>query len=556
MCSGYANLFQDLCLQSGVNAIVIDGYTKNSFVDICDTTYLPDHAWNKVEINGNWHNVDDTWDAGAMAYYKTTIIRMFASRITRGIVKPFIYKPHFVKMPQSYYFLAPENNFTVTHFPENSQLNSFATAFNATHFSADSAFYYFEDTLQNVQSTTSNSFYNTYASLDEIERDKNNGENAQLVNQKNYFGLSRFHYHNLFEEWEKYVDNPKAMKEDSLYLKRIITLSDSVLSNTYKNDSLIWEEYRDLSGKYRAKRHIQRDYTASYMRYLKRKERHRNRHLRKIRSKKNRTKTRKSNNNRRYGRLLWRHYTNPGSWAKIPKQEKADSLLVVFKSYNDSISQIADKVKSLQTQLAVHIDSLNAGIGQQKTYISKVTGHFYGMIFTRMAAVDDYDLILLERKAAFTPHGVSDSIIGLEARYRKVYKAMDSLYRIGRKYYTYTSRQRSVLKRIKRSTGNKVQYYSTSDVFRKNLNVNKNAVARIQASTKRQLKRLKKTTQTAAPIDFAISYCKTEREIALPLEIYKNKRRKHARDNKVLAKFAKRTRTKASSRLEVLRAGD
>ena len=57
VCQGYAVLLYRLLLESGVDVRVIPG-TGNSAL----------HAWNIVELNGVYYNVDSTWDAGKDLY--------------------------------------------------------------------------------------------------------------------------------------------------------------------------------------------------------------------------------------------------------------------------------------------------------------------------------------------------------------------------------------------------------------------------------------------------------------------------------------------------------
>lgn len=552
LCSGYANLFQDLCLASGINAVVVNGYAKNELVDICDSTYLPNHAWNKVEIDGYWYNIDNSWDAGVVSYYKTSSLRRFEAHLTHGLIRPYAYKPHFIKQCTNQYYLSNDNSFAVTHYPENSTLTSFKPQFDATKFSQDSAFYFNLNTLQSRPKVAATSF-NTYATYDAIEQDQQDGKHAYEVNDKNFFGSARYHYHNLFEEWEKYVEDPKTMKLDSVYLKSVILLSDSVLVATHNNDSLIWEEYRDLTAKYRQKSKIQRGYSSDYTRYLKRKLRYRNHQLQKIHSKKNRSNKRRKLSNKRYDRMMWRHFYHPGKWSEHPNQEKADSLTIVFKSYEDSIKQTNKEVAALQEQLRNQFDSLNSHVNDQVNYIHDVTSHFDFLIQMRLAALDDFDLRIQQEKANFNHYTTSDSSIRLSEQYDLVYDLMDSIYRLGKKNYRYISRQRSVLKRVKRSTGSKMQYYALYDDFRKNVARSKSAEAAIQNDTKLVMKQMKRLTKSSAPVGLGLTNCQTEKQIALPLTIIKSKRHKNSNDNKKLKRFAKKTQTKASSKLDVLR---
>ncbi|MDX2129001.1 MAG: transglutaminase domain-containing protein [Chloroherpetonaceae bacterium] len=62
ICSNYAALFTEICLKSGIKAVIVEGYTKqNGFVD-----YIP-HAWSAALIEGNWFLFDPTWGSGYMS---------------------------------------------------------------------------------------------------------------------------------------------------------------------------------------------------------------------------------------------------------------------------------------------------------------------------------------------------------------------------------------------------------------------------------------------------------------------------------------------------------
>lgn len=56
VCQGYAEAFQLLCAKAGVQAYMMYGESGNS-VDGWDT-----HAWNVVRIDGEWYQIDCTWD--------------------------------------------------------------------------------------------------------------------------------------------------------------------------------------------------------------------------------------------------------------------------------------------------------------------------------------------------------------------------------------------------------------------------------------------------------------------------------------------------------------
>ena len=65
VCSGYADLFNEICQKSGIKSFVIIGYTKqNGFAD-----YIP-HAWNAAWINNKWSLFDATWGSGYISNHK------------------------------------------------------------------------------------------------------------------------------------------------------------------------------------------------------------------------------------------------------------------------------------------------------------------------------------------------------------------------------------------------------------------------------------------------------------------------------------------------------
>ncbi|MBE7002296.1 MAG: hypothetical protein E7421_06365 [Ruminococcaceae bacterium] len=61
VCEGYAKLFQYLCYCTGINATQITGTAKGG-----------GHMWNAVKIDGDWYEMDVTWDDGdgQLLYYR------------------------------------------------------------------------------------------------------------------------------------------------------------------------------------------------------------------------------------------------------------------------------------------------------------------------------------------------------------------------------------------------------------------------------------------------------------------------------------------------------
>ncbi len=61
VCEGYAKLFQYLCYQTGINATQISGKANGG-----------GHMWNAVKLDGDWYEIDVTWDdsGDALLYYR------------------------------------------------------------------------------------------------------------------------------------------------------------------------------------------------------------------------------------------------------------------------------------------------------------------------------------------------------------------------------------------------------------------------------------------------------------------------------------------------------
>lgn len=55
VCRGYAGIVRDGCAILGINAIVV--YGSNG---------IEGHAWNQIKLDGQWYNVDITWDANGI----------------------------------------------------------------------------------------------------------------------------------------------------------------------------------------------------------------------------------------------------------------------------------------------------------------------------------------------------------------------------------------------------------------------------------------------------------------------------------------------------------
>ncbi len=61
LCGGYAFAFEHLCQIAGIPCSIITGNASNITDDLSGLSENS-HAWNVVNLNGNWYEVDVTWD--------------------------------------------------------------------------------------------------------------------------------------------------------------------------------------------------------------------------------------------------------------------------------------------------------------------------------------------------------------------------------------------------------------------------------------------------------------------------------------------------------------
>jgi hypothetical protein len=66
VCQGYADLFNALCAEAGIESRLIPGYSKGFGNENRTDFSNADHAWNAVKIEGKWFLLDATWGAGGL----------------------------------------------------------------------------------------------------------------------------------------------------------------------------------------------------------------------------------------------------------------------------------------------------------------------------------------------------------------------------------------------------------------------------------------------------------------------------------------------------------
>lgn len=61
VCAGYANLFEAMAKNTGIEVISITGYAKAIDYEEGDHFSEPNHAWNAVKIDNSWRIFDACW---------------------------------------------------------------------------------------------------------------------------------------------------------------------------------------------------------------------------------------------------------------------------------------------------------------------------------------------------------------------------------------------------------------------------------------------------------------------------------------------------------------
>ncbi len=109
VCSGYANLYQELAHKMGLESVTINGYSKGIGYIVGNSTEI-NHGWNAVKIDGNWYLIDATWGAG------------------------HIENNQFISKFNPYYFATPPEQFIYDHLPQDPQWQLLSNQFTKAKF--------------------------------------------------------------------------------------------------------------------------------------------------------------------------------------------------------------------------------------------------------------------------------------------------------------------------------------------------------------------------------------------------------------------------------------
>lgn len=81
VCAGYANLFEGLGKEAGLQVHTVEGYAKGYGFEPGQQIKSTNHAWNAVQVNGEWFICEPTWGAGYLGndltFHRSPNVAMF-----------------------------------------------------------------------------------------------------------------------------------------------------------------------------------------------------------------------------------------------------------------------------------------------------------------------------------------------------------------------------------------------------------------------------------------------------------------------------------------------
>jgi hypothetical protein len=178
VCTGYAELMNEMCYWAGIKCITINGYAKNENTDLGDKFYLDTHCWNAVLLNNQWYFVDATWDAGYIQYTKHKFLS-----------KKIKFQPKFVSSPNKKYFKKSASDFSKDHLPLNPEWQLNAKKITLKKFEKDSSFYLNANQFTNDAEALSSEYETyllNYANENKWEQIADDGKEGFVFNKRNF----------------------------------------------------------------------------------------------------------------------------------------------------------------------------------------------------------------------------------------------------------------------------------------------------------------------------------------------------------------------------------
>ena len=142
ICLGYADLFNQLCKQAGIESVLVPGYVKAGGWYQGDSFYHAYHVWNAAKVNGIWYMFDATWDAGYIEGVRRTWKGKLVRWITFGRLNYYYFKPRFKQFPESKYYMKSGRAFSQDHLPLHPIWQLMDTVITEKQFAHDSSAFF------------------------------------------------------------------------------------------------------------------------------------------------------------------------------------------------------------------------------------------------------------------------------------------------------------------------------------------------------------------------------------------------------------------------------
>ncbi|HEU4718900.1 MAG TPA: transglutaminase domain-containing protein [Bacteroidia bacterium] len=113
VCLGISILFDSLCSVAGIQSEVVWGYVYEPWYEGRDTIFLDTHAWNVVQIDGEWKLVDVTWAAGSLQQRRQPLRRL----LWKWFKIPYGIKYRNKRKRNDFYYCTPPEKFVLDHLP-------------------------------------------------------------------------------------------------------------------------------------------------------------------------------------------------------------------------------------------------------------------------------------------------------------------------------------------------------------------------------------------------------------------------------------------------------
>jgi hypothetical protein len=278
ICTGYSDLFNELCKYANITATGVPGYVKNHHVDLNDKFYLDEHVWNAVYINNEWELVDVCWDAGYIKPFRRTLPGFFVYVFSFGRQDILRYKPHFKFYPTDRYYFKEGAEFIIDHIPSDPVLQLMKPYMTIEEAESDSSYYL--NSREKIKGRPSDTELNAVrmqiSAMTPKERDLYHGPVSYAFNPRNHYHIGISEYIKAFDQFSeidiKSKDSTLILNQcDSVLLKleksrvhfdsTIFYLGEQKLSlqlnNKKKNDTLMNQNKRLTISTRSAERNIQ-----------------------------------------------------------------------------------------------------------------------------------------------------------------------------------------------------------------------------------------------------------------------------------------------------------